>query len=175
MKFEVTKLSAANYLKIADGETVRGVFAGEPHKFYCNWKDNRSTECPGRNICAECISGLKAGFRFEINFIIKENGTYSAKIWEQGWRTFEALMGFNEGGYPLESHQMKITRTGSGKNTAYNIMPIPDGKLNDKQQKALSEVKLNEFETTSEKVDKAHEKVVKNSSFEPVEEETIPF
>jgi len=141
MKFrEDNEQGSANFLKLKSGDSVRGVFNGEPDEFKQHWKDKKSILCPGQESCSICMSAtddmtdeekrkFKPSFRFRLNFITKENGTYALKTFEQGWTVYTALRELSKAGYDLENHMMKITRNGSGTDTTYSIVPVPNGQL----------------------------------------------
>lgn len=138
-------------LKLKPGEEARGVFRGDPVDFRQHWANNRSTICPGRDKCDICRAGgetAKTSFRFRMNFVINENGAYVAKIFEQGKGTYEALRQLHQD-YNLEQNQMKIRRVGSGKETTYSILPVPNGTLTKEQEKAVAAIKLHALEVTS--------------------------
>lgn len=162
----------ADYVKLKSGDSIRGVFRGEPHVFYSHWKDGRPYACEGRDICGKCAVGDKTSFRFKINFIVKENETYVTKVWEQGWTVFLDLKALNEGGYDLEKFLMKISRTGSTMNdTKYSVVPVPNGQLSPIQLGHLANVKLVSLSGKEEVINLDK---VSNQGFEPVDE-TIPF
>lgn len=146
MKFRAKKPEGeggATFLKLKDGESVKGVFRGDPFDFESHWK-NGSVPCPGAG-CEFCAQGEAPAFRFRINLVVKENGAYTAKLWEQGWRVYEALQGLDVSGYDLEKTAVQVTRRGSDKNnTTYSILPIPNAELSEDQLKAIGDTKLHD-------------------------------
>ena len=129
-----------------DGESVKGVFQGNPYDYKQHWGDNKKTICIGMG-CALCRAGDTPRFRFRINFIIKENGAYTAKIWEQGITAYKDLSGLNktlqEEGYKLDEYLVKITRSGLGKeDTSYPIIAVPGGALDAVRVSEIKKVKL---------------------------------
>lgn len=152
MKFkDLTSSSPKNFLSLKNaGDTVRGVFRGEIVDFRSHWvsgASERSVICHGRNTCALCKDGHKSGFRFRVNFVIQENGAYVAKTYENGKTVYENLAAL-DADYALEKNMMKITRHGSGKETTYAIVPVPNGALTPAQEKAISAVELNDLAIT---------------------------
>lgn len=110
-------------LKLKPGESVTGVFKGDPAMFYQHFTGGRSSECPGRNVCQQCASGEKASWRFRLNFIAQDStGAWSVKVFEQGRRVYTQLVEINKEN-PLEHTRVKITRIGADKQTTYQIMP----------------------------------------------------
>lgn len=136
--------STKNLLKIEPGEAVRGVLSGEPVDFRQHWIGNRSVVCTGYESCEHCANGEKSSFRFKINFIINENGSYLAKTLQGGRGLYEQLRALSKD-YELDKHAIKITRTGSGKDSKYGVVPVPNGMLSEEQLSKLSQVKLNEL------------------------------
>lgn len=146
MKFkDLTSTNAKDYLKLKPGESARGVFQGEPVDFRLHWKDSRGTECPGRATCEFCKEGEKSSFRFRVNFVIEENKAFVAKVFEQGKSVYEALKALNESDYDLEKYMVKITRVGSGTDTVYNVVPVPNGEIKPEVLAKIKQVKLNEL------------------------------
>jgi len=134
-------------LSLKDGEAVKGVFRGDPHPFRQHWVDGSSTFCPGKGgNCQLCAAGDKSSFRFRINFVLQENGAWVAKVWEQGWKAYQDLKSLHESDYDLEKTVVKISRRGSGKNdTAYTVLPVPNGVLGQKDLAAVSAVPLHDL------------------------------
>lgn len=143
MKFkELSSSGPKDFLRLKPGDEVRGVFRGDPVDFRQHWKDNRGYACPGRATCELCQANEKSAFRFRINFVIKENGAYVAKVFEQGKAVYEALKELHKD-YNLETNTMKIKRIGSGTETVYNIVPVPNGAVSGEYIKAMEMLKLN--------------------------------
>ena len=146
MKFRAKKPEGeggATFLKLKDGESIKGVFRGDPFDFQSHWKGG-SVACTGAD-CDFCAKGEEPSFRFRINFVVKENGAYVAKLWEQGWRVYESLQGLDASGYNLEETPVQISRRGSDKNnTTYNVLPVPNAALTEEHLAALKAVKLHD-------------------------------
>lgn len=119
-----------NYLKIKDKESVRGVIVGEMHHFYVKWLN-------GKSLPAE-MSDSEAKVRFKCNFATTdETGSLSMKIWEFPYTIFEQLKAINED-YPLDATKIKITRSGTGTETTYQIIPLVTAKDTLTNQQALA-------------------------------------
>lgn len=169
MEFKTGSEGSKDRIKLKSGESIKGVFMGDTYEFKQHWKDSKPSLCPGETECSRCASGEKASFRFQLNLIVKENDTYVAKVFEQGWKVFLDLKALHEGGYDLEKYLVKITRNGSTMNdTTYSIVPVPNGLLTAAQLKEIASVKL--ISLTNEVPKEAS----KNNSYEPVDGD-IPF
>lgn len=111
----------------ADGDSIKGVFAGTPLLFKQHWTDTpagkRSVMCKGVG-CDLCAQGNKPKFRFRANFIVEEGAGYAAKIYEAGRQVYDAL---SEQGadYDLSKTLVKITRKGAGLDTTYSLVIAP--------------------------------------------------
>lgn len=130
-----------NFLKLKSDESVQGVFRGDPYDFKLHWNNKVSTVCLENEGCPLCKEGNKASFRFRLNFITKQDGEYISKVFEQGWKTYKALRVLHKD-YDLEKHVVKVTRHGSGTDTIYSIIPMPNGLLTAETDHALAKVKL---------------------------------
>lgn len=138
-----------NFLKLKDKDAVKGVFRGDVHEFSQHWVQGQtgrtSKPCLGDG-CPICLDGNKASFRFMINFIVNENGSFVAKTWEQGSTVYCQLRDLQKSGYDLEKTVMVIRRTGSGPNdTSYTILPDPKSPFTPVLEQKLAQVKLNDF------------------------------
>lgn len=129
-----------NILKLKDKEIVYGILRGEIYEFYTLWDEGKKSQ-----VVAEGTKGAR--FRFRVNIIVKDEvGANVAKIFEQGAVVYNELKNLN-GEYDLEKTVLKITRTGSDKNsTSYSI--IPTQKPVD--DKAISKVELQNLRLESE-------------------------
>jgi hypothetical protein len=124
------------FLKLKDGESVQGVFRGDIKEFFIKWENGKSSEV------AEGTEG--ASFRFRVNFLKKENQDFIAMVFEQGVTVYRLLSEINEE-YPLESTVVKITRTGTGTDTTYSVLPLLKQALTYKDLQKIKSVKLNEL------------------------------
>lgn len=132
-----------DFLKLAPGGSVKGVFRGDPHEFHIHWVGNRSSLCPEDASCEMCREGTnKHKFRFRLNFLINENGAYVPKVFEQGWTFYCQLRDLHASDYDLEKTIVKITRNGEGKNTTYTIIPVPNGVVTADLEKKLAAIAL---------------------------------
>lgn len=123
MKFEVNPDSLAKgsgsgkYLKLKDGDEVRGVFRGDPYTYYAKWENKSLSwskeEQPGYR------------FRFRINFVQKVNGEYVPKVLEQGPMVYRQMAELAED-WELESTVVKLKRRGEGLDTEYSLVVTND-------------------------------------------------
>lgn len=142
MKFEKrpsrerTGRNTSKFIKLKDGETVIGVFRGEPSTGYVKWTGSKyipSTE-----------EEAGSSWRFKMNFVVKENGALVAKIFENGSLLWDKLAELSED-YDIERHTVKIKRSNSGDYVTYDVIPVKDGELNDQAIKALESVELHDL------------------------------
>jgi hypothetical protein len=144
MKFETDSVSglAGKFVKLDDKQKIQGVFRGDPKSFRKHWVNNRTQECPGVG-CVLCKDGEKSSFRFRINFVTKdEAGAFQAKVFEGGWKMYQALKALHEGDYNLEKTVVVITRNGKGTDTTYTILPAKQHEITPETEKLLSQVQL---------------------------------
>lgn len=133
------------FIRLKDGQSVTGVFRGDPYDFKQHWKNNKSVLCEGDG-CPLCQEGVKAVFRFRINFVTQENGELVVKIFEQGRESYKTLKELHKIDYDLEKTFVKIARTGSGpRDTAYSIRPIPKWQVPQETDQKLSTLKLHDL------------------------------
>ena len=129
--------TTTTFLKINDGESVQGVFRGDPHAFKSKWTDSGSELCQDND--------PEGRFRFRINFVQMVNGALTAFIWEQGARVYDNLKVLNAD-YDLESTIVRITRSGTGTDTRYTIIPIKKHQVDGDLEKSLKEINLHRLE-----------------------------
>jgi hypothetical protein len=72
MKFpEKSGGGVKNLVKLKAGESITGVFRGEPHVVWKHWENNMGYLCTGSG-CGRCTPKNKASYRIQVNFITKE-------------------------------------------------------------------------------------------------------
>lgn len=149
-----------NFLKLKDRDSVTGVFRGDVHEFFVQWKDKKPVES------AESAPGAK--FRFRVNFVCKENGALVSKIFEQGAVVYNLLKDLSLE-YELDSTFVKVIRNGSGMNdTTYSILPLIKQTVTPEIEKQLAAVPLQELAPKSTPETKEH-----HNEFD--ENEEVPF
>lgn len=110
------------YVALKDGDSMVGIFAGEPDVFYQNFKTSEKSE----------FYKTDFKFRFRIGFVVKEGDSYVKKVFEGSARTRDALL--DAVGEYGQKCVFKIKRTGSGiEDTRYSILlqeKIDDARYN---------------------------------------------
>lgn len=173
---DVSSESGKNFLKLKnDKDSAVGIFRGNPHDFRQHWikngQNNTSKECKGDG-CEYCQQGIKSVFRFRINFVMYDSQQgYFSKVFEQGLTVYETLRGLHQGGYDLEKTLVKITRNGTGNNTTYLIMPVPNGVdlLTPQKLQMVAQVQLHDVS----KIDEPTQST--SGEFSSMSESDIPF
>jgi hypothetical protein len=159
----IKESGGAEFIKLKDGETVRGVFRGEPYIFYQEFGDKSEYDdyAEGRST------------RFKINFVVKEGERYVAKIFGGGYYVLTALVDYKD------KHGLdvvyEVKRNGTGTDTRYTIMY--DNKLTDSQLDKVKEVKLKELRrgrTRTDGPDELNPPPLTDADAPP-DEEDIPF
>ena len=152
------------YLKIRPGESIKLILAGDEHCFRIKWHNGKSSPADDND--------PEGKFRFKVNVIVKEDGKYVAKVWEQGSIVYNGLMDINED-YKLNKTVLKVTRSGTGTDTTYSLIPMPGG-IDEATLSYIRDVKLHNLtgkQTSFESIpDPAWDAVIDDES--PME---IPF
>ena len=112
--FEKAPENGGKYLRLKGGESAIGIFVGQPRVFYKSFKTKEERDTPGP-------AGSDFKWRFQINFLTKEDGKEVMKIFEQGMAVRSTLKAVKEE-YGLDC-VYKIVRKGSGiDDTEYSIL-----------------------------------------------------
>jgi hypothetical protein len=102
------------FIKLKDGDSVEGVFQGEPHCFYRIYGDKAMAEHENY------VEG--SSFRFKINMLVKEGDKFEPKILEQGTKLAKRIRKYTQE-YGMD-YVFKVEREGSTKdNTEYHLFP----------------------------------------------------
>src|ERR1700676_1785789 len=118
---QIPQGGSENFIKLKDKESITGVFVGEPYDFSVLWGNKKSEVVPEGT--------PNAKFRFRINFVVKANTGYVAKIFEQGPGIYKRLIKLNSEFQGLDTVVVKISRLGSTMNdTEYFIDAVMDPK-----------------------------------------------
>ncbi len=152
------------FIKLKAKESVSGVFRGEPRFFCTKWIGGKSFETTDDDPDAKD--------RFRMNFVVKENGVYVAKIYEASGMTYDDLYTLEAQGYELHKTIVSITRHGDGKNTRYTFTPLPNGVLAEGETTKLLSVSLKDLEGKS-KQEAPSEGPPATPGFDPNED--VPF
>lgn len=114
------------FLKLKDGDKIRALFRGDPLIYRQHWIGGRSQLCTQKGDCELCKGGDKSKFRFRINVLVQQDGVWVAKVFEQGYGMFKDLKELHEGDYNLEETCLALSRSGSGTDTEYRLVPAKD-------------------------------------------------
>lgn len=130
------------FLKLVDGEEVKGVFRGEPYRFLRHWSNQRSVECIGDG-CPVCAVDKenRPSFRFRINFLTSRDGKWFAKIFEGGGDLYDSLTSLDRK-FDLSSTVVDITRRGTKQNTRYEVIPMAHMRITDEMRAQIAAVEL---------------------------------
>ena len=128
-----------NFLKIAPGSHVNGVFRGEVYQFFQLWPFG------GEKVTSDKpFAG--ASMRFRANFVVYENKKFVTKV-------FEFASGLNNDLAKLakvcdvRKTKVMISRDGEGKNTRYSVLPVLNEPLSPSALQQVEQVKLNILNT----------------------------
>lgn len=105
------------FVKLNDGDSITGVLVGNPHVYYAMWENGKKLESDTKQ------PGYK--FRFKINLVREVNGAFVAQILDNGKLLYDDIVALHESGYNLEETMVRISRTGTGTSTRYNVVPSP--------------------------------------------------
>jgi hypothetical protein len=128
------------YVKLKDKESITGIFFGDIYEFYNHWNGSASVLCSGAG-CEFCKTGDRAKFRFRLNFITKEGESYVPKVLEQGALFYSQIRELNKD-FPLNQSIVKISRSGTGMDTSYTVLPVKDFLVKPEVAAKLKAVKL---------------------------------
>jgi hypothetical protein len=122
------------FLKIAIGQNATGVFRGEPVSYWQKWpkggvKETSETQKPGFEE------------RFKVNFVIHEEGVFTAKILDMNLALYNQMAEINEA-YDIETIKCKISRQPSGKGSIYLLLPLLKESIPAKALKQIEAVEL---------------------------------
>lgn len=150
-----------NFLKLKDGESIKGVCRGEVYEFKIIWESGKS-KVVGNN-------DLNGKHRYRCNFVISESGKFVAKIWEFGITINNMLADLSEE-YDLTETKIKISRVGTGKETQYTIMPLAKDLISSKDLTEIDQISLNVLEHKQKPQDD-----MQRYASEVDEDEPLPF
>lgn len=106
----------SKFVKLNDGDSVKGVCRGEVYEFHMKWENNKS----------ETVGPMAIGAkpRFRINFVVLEGSKLTAKILEFGPQISNQFYELSQE-YDLSKTMVKITRKGEKLETEYIVIPVP--------------------------------------------------
>lgn len=104
------------FLKIAIGQSATGVFRGETVSYWQRWP---------KGGVKETSDIPKPGFeeRFKVNFVVHEEGAFTAKILDMNVALYNQMAEVNEA-YDVETIKCRISRQPSGKGSIYLLLPL---------------------------------------------------
>jgi hypothetical protein len=122
------------FLKLDIGESVTGVFRGEPHMFYQKWP---------RGGNKETSDVPKPGFdpRFKVNLVVHEDGKFVPKIFEYPVPVNNQMADIQDA-YDITTIKCKISRVASGKGSIYMVLPMIKEPISAKAMKEIEAVPL---------------------------------
>jgi hypothetical protein len=116
----VTKRHASGkFGKLDDGSSCTVAWFGGPLALEQHWTTTGSVPCPGEG-CALCRKGLPIKARVRINYFDLTDNVM--RIWEGGPPFLRDLKVLKKK-FSFADMSFEITRTGTGKNTKYLILP----------------------------------------------------
>ena len=135
------KSEGGMFIKLEDGESVVGAFAGNVLEFYNNFKLRSQYSLDDPNIPAGSSK------RFKVNFVsAADDGTLIPRILEGSKTTAKAIEKIVEK-YGVD-YFVEITRNGTGKTTTYSV--LPERPLTEDEKKAVQAVKLTTLSVSSD-------------------------
>lgn len=150
------------FISLKDGDSIEGVFRGEPYVFYKKFKD------PTDKKEYEAWENGRS-FNFRINFLEIKDGTFTPRIFTGGARARDPLAAVKEE-YGLNC-VFKIKRSGLNESTRYDI--LFKRALDDGQMRQINDFPLKHLTKQTKEVGKyeeTHEPVM------PIEvSDDIPF
>lgn len=160
------KGSSKTFLKIGEGNSIVGVFRGDPEIYYQIFENGKykvvSKETPGSQ------------FKFAINFVMKENGALVSKIFQGNWHDLKALKALHEE-FNLEETYVKVSQSGERQNKRLSFMPMTKQKPD---QASIRSVDLQDAKPRSQQAANVGYGDVSGYSETKVtlfDEETVPF
>jgi len=144
---DIKEGSDGTYIKLKDGESIKGIFRGNPNEFYTKWENRKPS------LAKEGEPGAK--FRFRIKFVVKTDAGFVAKVFEGPAGIYNKLKELNEE-YGLEQTVIKITRNGMGLETEYSLLPLREAPSKETMD-AIDQIKLADLNFESKTEEKAPE------------------
>lgn len=132
-KAAANKKSSGTHVKIADGDSITGVFIGEPVMYYNHFQDKKKY--------SKWVEGSTHRFRW--NFAEKTT---------DGWKCgiYDGPMGFGKDLWTAieeygQDTLFKITRKGEGVETRYSVMYVKDQPESFDEPKGLDQFDLSKY------------------------------
>lgn len=148
-------VSSSTFLKIKDGERIKAIFRGDPRVFRVHWAGGKSQLCSQKQDCELCKGGDKSKTRFQINVLVQVEGVWVAKVFENGYGLLKDMSTMHDE-YNLEETCVWLSRSGTGTDTEYSIIPAKDnGGLKKEDVARLGGIPLNVLGSKKEETPKA--------------------
>jgi len=122
------------FLKIKDGESVKGVFRGEQVEHWILWGPSGSSPATKDT--------PKADWKCKRNFIVRENGALVAKIFDFGRTIGDQIEMLEKAGYDMEKTVVMISRKGQQLQSKYTLVAIKESDVTPMMEEELKHVKL---------------------------------
>lgn len=130
---------SGKFLSLKDGDSIKGLFRGEPSFYSVVWENGKSRECDPNE--------KGARDRFRINFVYRENGAMTCKVLNFPASLADTLEAYDREYEGLHKLIVSIKRTGMGKETRYQIFPAKEGLANEEFLKQVEAVQVHELDT----------------------------
>lgn len=145
-----------DFISFKEGSTEIRIVDDEPIARWKHWvpQIKRSIVCPGKG-CPICniiknakqnkeVPKYNSSKRYHIHVIDRTDG--KLKIMENSKTFFGQLLTLQDNVGKLTSYDLKVIRTGTGKKTQYNIIPMAQTPLTEKDKELLSDrIDLDEY------------------------------
>ncbi len=140
MKFtsHQSQVQSDKFLKIKDGEVVKGVFRGEIFEYFVKWEN-------GKGIVVGPNGGGK--IRFRVNIVIPDGATFKCKVFEFGMPVYDQMEMLNKAYGDLTKIKVAIARKGLALDTTYMLMPLVQEPLAPQVLAKIEAIPLNILDT----------------------------
>jgi len=125
-----------------DGDSVRGVFLGDPLGRELHWVDGRYVNCPGKQACEHCGDGVKTTIRVAMNFYSLDEK--ALKVIEGGTTWFKDVVRCRTK-YGLSTRSFEVQRNGASGDPRTSYAILPDENLTPEQQRMLAALPLHDL------------------------------
>lgn len=156
---------ATEFVSLKDGQSVVGIFAGDPIFFRQVWKQGEEK----RILPMTASEGAR---RFRMNFLVKKNGEWSPMILENGPMLYSQIEEENSM-RPLEHSVVKLSRKGSGLDTRWDlrfVQEVPEDARGD-----LAKIKLLDLDPHAGRKEENPPAHGDNDAQSVMTEDDIPF
>jgi hypothetical protein len=149
----------------ADGDSVVGVFRGDPYPHEVVWLGDRYVDADSPDAAPALKSGKRPSLRITINLAARTESGWTAKVLELSSAFFKDIFKVRDK-YGLADWSFEIQRHGAAKSTSTTYSVLPEDRLTDDDKKAIEALDLIDLKALyTESLDDA-EKRSKAESFE---------